>query len=395
MVICYSCMKEHQNDTCPYCGFNNDNYEVAHHHLIPMTILGEKYMLGRVLGEGGFGITYVGIDVKLGIMLAIKEYYPAGFVTREHSSDVHVFKGEQSDFFYSHKDKFLGEAKRLARLRNLPGIVSVGDFFEQNNTAYIVMEYIKGQTYKEYINKMGGSIQSEQVFDMMKPVMQSLAKVHEVGIIHRDISPDNIMISNDGFVKLIDFGAARDYAQAGKNSMSVMLKQGYSPEEQYRSKGVQGPWTDVYSLCATMYKCMTAITPEESTQRVREDTLIPPSHMGITINPQKESVLLRGLAVYAEDRISSIDELINELCTDYGIPQETSNTTLQTEQPIKKQHKETRERVVLFCIIISAITLLIVLGIMVFRGEQNYATLPEAPIATPATAPEEIPIPIG
>ena len=191
--------------------------------------------------------------------------------------------------------------------------MTVNDFFIENATAYIVMEYIDGQTLKSYLAQMGGRLSAAQVFDMMRPVMTSLAEVHKSGMIHRDISPDNIMISREGYVKLLDFGAAREFADSGSKSLSIMLKPGFAPEEQYRSKGKQGPWTDVYALSATMYKCITGVTPDESLERTQQDTLKPPSQMGISLPIGQEAALMKGLAVFQRDRFQTVMELYDAL----------------------------------------------------------------------------------
>jgi serine/threonine protein kinase len=282
-----------------------------------------------MLGEGGFGITYIGWDLNLDLKVAIKEYYPSGFVTRETTSatTVQPFSGSQGDFFLKGRDKFINEAKSLAKFFALPGIVAVKDYFLENGTAYIVMEYIEGKTMKGYLAEMGGKLPAAQVFDMLKPVMPSLSKVHQSGMIHRDISPDNIMLSDEGGMKLLDFGAAREFDGSGSKSLSVMLKPGFAPEEQYRSKGVQGPWTDVYALCATMYRCITGVTPTESNERVIEDDLKPPSALGAYIGAAQEAALMRGLAVFAKDRCQSIQELYDAL---YGAPAAAA----QPEEPL-------------------------------------------------------------
>jgi hypothetical protein len=253
--------------------------------------------------------------LTLDTMVAIKEYYPTGFVSRETTSTttVQTFSGSQGEFFQQGKDKFINEAKSLAKFFSLPGIVSVRSYFQENGTAYIAMEFIDGQTMKEYLEKMGGKIPAAQVFDMMKPIMSSLARIHLTGLIHRDISPDNIMITKDGQMKLLDFGAARDFTSNGNRSMSIMLKPGFAPEEQYRSKGVQGPWTDIYAFSATMYRMITGITPEESVERVRMDGVKPPSALGIAIDSDKEAVLMQGMAVLQENRFKDMEQMSNAM----------------------------------------------------------------------------------
>jgi len=315
--LCMSCFTPHpeMNDACPVCGYQGEAEALPLHHLRPRTILNGKYLVGRVLGEGGFGITYIGWDLNLEIKVAIKEYYPVGFVTREitASTSVQPFTGTQGDFFLKGRERFVDEARSLAKFRSLPGIVTVNDFFLENGTAYIVMEYIDGQTLKSYLNQMGGKLPAAQVFDMMRPVMSSLAQVHAVGMIHRDISPDNIMLDRSGYVKLLDFGAARDFADSGNRSLSIMLKPGFAPEEQYRSRGKQGPWTDVYALSATMYRAITGVTPDESPERMRSDQVKKPSEFVNTISPAQEKVLLKGMAVLQENRFQSMNELAHAL----------------------------------------------------------------------------------
>jgi len=314
-----NCFKQHKVSTnpCPDCGFNENTADQSPHLLRLRTILNGKYLVGKVLGQGGFGITYIGWDLNLGLRIALKEYYPSGYVTREttstSSATVQPFTGSEGDFFLKGREKFINEARSLAKFFTLPGIVSVKDYFLENGTAYITMEFIDGQTLKDYVANMGGKLIAAQVFDLMKPVMSSLADVHKAGIIHRDISPDNIMISKDGYLKLLDFGAARDFTQAGAKSMSVMLKPGFAPEEQYRSKGEQGPWTDIYALSATMYRCITGITPDESVERIRKDTVMPPSAMGIAIDLKKESALMMGMAVLQSKRFQSIPAIYSAM----------------------------------------------------------------------------------
>jgi serine/threonine protein kinase len=289
-----------------------------------------------VLGEGGFGITYIGWDLNLNIKIAIKEFYPTGFVTRENSAynTVHPMEGAKGEFFAKGREKFVNEARTLAKFRSLAGIVAVNEFFSENGTAYICMEYIEGQTLKSYLEQMGGKLPAGQVFDMMKPVMVALSEVHKSDMIHRDISPDNIMISKSCQMKLLDFGAARDFTNSGNKSLSVLLKPGFAPEEQYRSRGVQGPWTDIYALCATMYKCITGVTPLESISRVRTDELKPPSALGIEIEPAREKALMQGMAPLQENRFQSVRAMYNtfyDSATVY-IPQPVSDATT-AEQP--------------------------------------------------------------
>ncbi len=314
--LCMGCMKElKQPGVCPHCGYRPDAVSTEGHYLKPYTILNGKYLVGRVLGEGGFGITYIGYDLNLEMPVAVKEFYPNGYVTRESgvTSMVSAYQGINLEAVSKWKNNFIREARTLAKCSHLSGIVGVKDFFEENGTAYIVMEYLEGMNLKAYAKSCGGKLEITGLLRALEPVMTALAKVHEYGLIHRDISPDNIMLLPGGTMKLLDFGAARDYASEDEKSLSVMLKPGYAPEEQYRTKGKQGPWSDVYAFAATIYKCVTGVTPPESMERMRRDELKSPSELGISMNPQIENALLKGMEVYAENRYQSMSEFMKAL----------------------------------------------------------------------------------
>lgn len=317
--ICLGCMREKKGDGrfCELCGFSDLNYLIEPHQLPLRTILNGKYMLGKVLGEGGFGITYIAVDLNLNMPVAIKEYYPNGFVARNTTmtgdTAITKFQGEKLEFFERGLERFLEEARSLAQFYQMSGIAAVKDFFKENDTAYIVMEYVDGITLKEYLKKQGGRIDYKVVLALMQPIIHSLEQVHAEGIIHRDISPDNIMFNSKGDLKLLDFGAARNYETNQNKSLSIMLKPGYAPEEQYRSKGTQGPYTDVYALCATMYKMITGKTPPESLERRVGDSIVWPRQLGINIPENIELVLKKGMEIISSNRIQNMKELASYL----------------------------------------------------------------------------------
>lgn len=288
------------------------------HYLKQNTELNGRYEIKSILGEGGFGITYYGVDSLFGKSVAIKEYFPQGLVTRnnELTNDITVTYAKQDEAYAAGKRRFISEARVMAKFNKDQGIVGVTDFFESNNTAYIVMEYLDGITLKEYLqgNKR---IPVEELLELLAPLLESLDDLHRSGLIHRDISPDNIMVLRTGGVKLMDFGAARDYTEFGEKSLSIVLKPGYAPAEQYQSRGVQGPWTDIYALCATMYKCITGETPEDSIQRVMEDELKKPSEFGIAISPQVEKTILKGMSVSPKERYQNLGEFCRDLYKEY------------------------------------------------------------------------------
>lgn len=310
IFFCPNCMEKiSEGDLkCPFCG-KDTHISAEPHHLPVNSILNGRYVIGKALGAGGFGITYIAYDLKMESKTAVKEYYMTGAVSRTRSLTVLPTDERAEENFTKGKVRFWEEAKVLAQFISEPGIVHVKDFFEENGTAYIAMEYIDGENLSHYLKREGPQ-SFEKIMEMLEPVMRALDKVHRKGLVHRDISPSNLMLEKDGSVKLLDFGAARDQSLQGENSLSVMLKPGYAPVEQYRSHGKQGPWTDVYAMCATIYRMLTGKVPPASTERAFDDQLEPPSKLGVKISSQQETALLRGLAVNSEERIGSMDELL-------------------------------------------------------------------------------------
>ena len=308
--ICYGCFQEKPDDSpvCPHCGFNVE--EEQPFLALPMgALLNGRYMTGKVLGVGGFGITYLGYDLTLEIKVAVKEYMPSGLATRHSDKYSVALTGRGQEDYQNGMERFLEEARILAKLQNTPNIVSVQNYFKENNTAYFVMEYIDGMSLKAYVASQGGKIPYDQALTILMPVMQALTQVHALNLTHRDISPDNISITSKGESKLLDFGAAR-FSIGDEKSVSVILKHGYAPEEQYSSKGNQGPWTDVYAMGATLYRCVTGELPPDSIMRVHNDTLKKPSELGVPLPPQVEQAIMKALAVKAEDRFSTMEAFI-------------------------------------------------------------------------------------
>lgn len=316
--FCPNCLTEVvcQNGVCPQCGFSVESYTVLPHHLTPGSLVKQRYQVGRVLGEGGFGITYVGLDTVLNLKVAVKEFYMAGYVNRNNEASRTVFAtvGEHQDLFNRNKEKFLSEARVLARFYEEPGIVGVRDFCEENGTAYIIMDFLDGMDLKEYL-KRNGRLAPADAVALLLPVMRSLQRVHADGIIHRDISPDNIMVLPDGRTKLLDFGAAREVSETDIKSLSVILKPGYAPEEQYRSKGHQGPWTDVYALAATLYRCIVGTAPDDAMERMYRDQLPAPAQTAAACPIAISNVIMKGLAVRQPDRYQDIGSFLADLET--------------------------------------------------------------------------------
>lgn len=316
--FCPGCLRdaEFENGVCAKCGFDMNGYTVMPHHLVPGTLVKQRYKIGRVLGEGGFGITYIGIDTVLNLKVAIKEFYMSGYVNRNHDASPNVFAtlGTHRDTFEKNREKFLNEARVLAQFYGEAGIVGVRDFCEENGTAYIIMDFLNGVDLKTYLEQKG-RLAPEDAVKLLMPVMTSLQYVHAEGIIHRDISPDNIMVMEDGSTKLLDFGAAREISQTDIKSLSVILKPGYAPEEQYRSKGRQGPWTDVYALAATLYKCIVGATPDDAMERMYRDRLPSPAAVDAACPIAISNVIIKGLAVRQADRYQDVASFLADLKT--------------------------------------------------------------------------------
>lgn len=315
--ICLGCMQEINTDDikCPHCGFDPNAYKVNPRCLRLGTKLAGKYIIGKVIGEGGFGITYIGWDEKLELPIAIKEFFPPKIASRDTTTGnntIYMFDHADEKSFEEGMRRSVKEARSMSKLEAYEGIVSIRDFFNENKTAYIIMEYVDGETLKEYL-KENEKMEPEDVLKVMKPVMKALEQMHRTGMIHRDISPDNIMIRRDGQVKLIDFGAARVAQEEDEKSLTVMLKRGFSPEEQYRSKGHQGPWTDIYALCATMYYMLTGVIPPESMERVLEDKYVSLKEYDIELDTKIADAIDKGLCVLAKNRYQSMSDLIHDI----------------------------------------------------------------------------------
>ena len=327
MKICFGCFEQYDDsfDICPHCGYAEGTEPELATYMRPGAILKERYVIGRALGHGGFSVTYLAWDALLLHKVAIKEYLPSEYATRRPGeSRLTVFTGKEGEYFQFGKEKFLDEAKRLSAFQDEEGIVHVYDCFSANETAYLVMEYLDGITLSEYLKKESavlpqGRIAPEKAIAMLTPIMLSLQRVHDSGMIHRDIAPDNIMVLKDGGVRLIDFGAARHAVHDCGKSMTVIIKDGYSPEEQYNSHGVQGPAADVYALSATLYQMMTGVTPPgaiergEYLQQHKRDLLPPPSKYNRAITKAQETALLNGMALHTQERTQSVAELYEEL----------------------------------------------------------------------------------
>jgi serine/threonine protein kinase len=294
--------------TCAACGWAEGTPTANPIHLPPRSVLRQHYVLGRVLGHGGFGIAYLAWDPDLQMKVAVKEYLPGDIATRGSDGvSVMPYGGEARDAFEYGLTRFLEEGRAVVRFHDHPGIAPVLGFFRENGTGYLVMQYIDGLSFMEYL-KLKGRIPYDEAIAIAMPVLDTLRVVHEGGLLHRDISPHNIYITRTRQVKLLDFGAARHALGDRSKSLSVILKAGYSPFEQYLSKGRQGPWTDIYAVAATVYRAITGDSPPEAPSRLAEDDLVTPRARGVSMPEEAERVLMKAMAVDQKERYQTVAE---------------------------------------------------------------------------------------
>ncbi len=318
-------------------------------HILPEgTELPHNYIINRILGEGGFGITYSGTLSLTGEKVAIKEYFPNGLAHREHAEDdshpIIPFYGME-DAFEKGRQHFLNEASILKEFQNLNSIVSVKDVIETNGTVYLVMEYIDGITLKQYV-KENGALSFQELLPLMKPVIQALIQVHKQGLIHRDISPENLMIGIDNQLHLIDFGAASIENGHDDKTMTVILKSGYAPPEQYLSDGKQGAWTDIYALCATMYMTLTGFAPPESIRRIQQEAL-PSLASHADISSWQAAAIEKGMSLNASDRFQNMESLYQALIIppiEMDSKRRSYQTSIEENKTIMKNDANTRKQ---------------------------------------------------
>lgn len=313
MKRCNHCFCEIQGqvNVCPACGYYDGQPAKELYHLFPGTELHSRYIVGQVLGFGGFGITYKAWDSKLETVVAIKEYYPSGLVNRVPGEQkVILFANNKSKVYQTGLERFLDEAKNMAKFSTHPNIVNIFEFFEQNNTAYIVMEFLDGTTLSDFLKD--NTLDVAGSLEITQKICMALKEIHSQGIIHRDVSPDNIFMCMDGSVKLIDFGAAR-FSANEEQQMTIILKPGYAPPEQYEKISKQGPWTDIYALGATLYRMLTGEKPEESTNRKVNDSLQSPREMNAEVSENISNTVMKAMAIEQHMRFARVDDFLEGL----------------------------------------------------------------------------------
>jgi len=314
-LLCMGCMAaKGAGPVCAECGWVEGTLPESRLQLPARTVLNSTYLLGKVLGHGGFGVTYLAWHLQEQERRAVKEYLPQDLVERaEDGRTVKPTNNQNREHFGYGLKKFVDEAQSLERLAGHPNIVEVQDFFKGNGTAYIVMSYLEGITLKQYLDDKNGKVPFEVALKILVPVMDALREVHRAGILHRDVKPDNIYLCYSGPVKLLDFGATKQLFGTQSQSLAAIASQGYTPKEQYLGEKTQGTWTDVYALGATIYRSITGQVPPLAVVRAEKDELRPPSRLGVSIPKQSEAALMQALAVRPEQRFKTVTEFHSAL----------------------------------------------------------------------------------
>ncbi len=304
MNYCPYCLKQTEGNVCRFCG-KDLHYQAGETQLPFGSMLqggGHHYMIGAARGQGGFGITYAALDREAGQRVAVKEYFPIRCALRGAGGEVLPKTGMEAEFQKGF-DNFCKEAKRLVGIESLESVVHMWLNILANGTAYLVMEYLDGIPLHQMVSQLGGSIPAQELFPKLLPLLKDLEKLHAQGLLHRDISPDNILWMSDGKLKLIDFGSSR--SMEGDRSMTVMLKPGFAPVEQYLTHG-QGPWTDVYGIGATIYYCLTGIMPPPALERLEQNTLKPPTAVGAAVSHEEEQAILKAMETQPKERFQNM-----------------------------------------------------------------------------------------
>lgn len=390
--ICLGCLREISlyDSVCPFCGFDPIKVK-SPRYLRAGTRLLDRYLVGRELGEGGFGITYVGYDTKQKRPVAVKEYFPAHIASRDttsgRSQDVICFDGKDGKFFQSGLERFKKEGKTLEKASSCDSVIQVYDYLEENKTAYIVMEYVPGITVQQRVERQG-IFTPEEMLLVVEPLMNDLQKLHEKGMLHRDISPDNIILRPDGVAKLVDFGSARRTvldAQGNNKSMTVVVRQQYTPKEQYSRNGKQGPWTDIYSLAATMYFMLTGKAPVSALEREAEAANQKMQAGMQQIKASLADVLEEAMALNPDDRYADMQSFCEALKKEIPISEGAKPIERTVYFDREKEGRKIlpqwkKKRLYLGCAVFALILVVVLAGKAMISGTKKEKT----PLATKA-----------
>ncbi len=345
--LCMGCMTDKgANDICPKCGFGENDIQPLSN--LPLRyLLDGRYLIGKAVESNSEGVVYLSWDTEENIAVRVQEYFPENFCDRAQDGVTVVpFAGKEFEF-NRYIDQFLNIARKLAKASDLPSLLAVRDIFEANNTAYYVTDHVKSITMREFLIRNGGTLTWNQVRPLLMPVLTTVSALHDDGLIHRGISPETMLVGVDGKIRLTGFCVAD--VRTARSEMNAQLFPGFAAIEQYGFDSTQGTWTDVYGLCATLYRILVGSPPADATERVTNDKMVIPTEIAREIPRNVLTALADGLAILADDRTATVAQLKNAL-----IPSSASETATVSKVSSKK-----------YVIIATAITVA-VLAVVVF-----------------------------
>ena len=353
--ICMNCFKlKNDSDVCPYCGQVGVPSPKEAYYQHPGTILNGRYLVGKTLGAGGFGVVYMTLDLKLGRIVAVKEFFPASLVCRTPGeTKISIYSGDKEAEYRKGLARFLEEARNMAGFAREPNIVNVFDFFEENRTAYIVMEYLNGLSLDKYIIQKSGKLSVDETIDIIKPVLSGLKVLHERSIVHRDINPKNIFMTADNRVKIIDFGTAK-FCDENERTRTNIVSDGYAPPEQYKTRSVEGAYTDIYAIGATMYRAITGKVPTPALERAMEgDNMPTPKTLVPDVPENIDIAIMKAMAIKTKLRFQSVEEMSEALVS--------HDPKIDYPEIVEKKRVFRRNLSVLSALIVVIVTLVSVL----------------------------------
>jgi len=372
-IRCDNCFAEYNGSysECPHCGHVKHAHASERIYLDPGTVLRRRYAVGQVVGSGGFGIIYKAWDKKENKIVAVKEFFQSGLVSRApDTQQIFLVARNRVEEFMEGKQRFLEEALQTREFAGHPNIVAMLDAFEENNTAYHVMEFLQGSTLGSFVEQKALTVNEK--LDIVFKIGYALRDVHKAGILHRDISPDNIIVPKtypDGDIKLLDFGAAR-FSKHEKDSLQTrVMKPGYSPPEQYGPGSGQNEQIDVYALGATLYFLLTGLVPEEATNRKIEDNLPPPAALNNEVPVKVSNAVLTSMALEMHLRFRTIEEFLAAMVAEEPV--------LAPKEKMKKLRKKRRKTILVASAILAAGLAIVTL---LYAREIERTTLPDASI---------------
>lgn len=364
--ICYQCFKEKGDyQVCPHCGYIEGTRPEQDYYLIPGTMLADRYLIGVKIGVGGFGIVYKAFDMLEDKIVAVKEFYPARMVNRmPGESTINIFTGSQMDEYQNLRSQFEMEARFMEHFRGEPDIVNLKEYLEINGTAYIIMEYIDGILLREYL-KLNGPMEERDAVQITLHLLHILEKIHQKGIIHRDISPDNIFLLENNGMKLFDFGSAQQETRKKEKRMgktNALVKPGYTPPEQYGAQNPSTPQMDVYAVGATLHEMLTGKRPPEGSARAVKEELLAPSKCGVSVSEAVDRIVMRAMAVRPQMRFSTAEEFAQAL---------TKNKVVELPETEWARKQYRRRLITGMAICLSAICVFAVVGVSTYISMNN------------------------